>query len=123
MITNKQIADAIFPNINLTVEDLENKYPLRNLVGGAEVTRFAPSPTGFLHTGSLFTSMICRKVATQTNGVFFIRLEDTDMKREIAGSGERFLISFLMKAIWVTMKKVIMVPTFNLNALKYITQL
>lgn len=91
MITNKQIADAIFPNINLTVEDLENKYPLRNLVGGAEVTRFAPSPTGFLHTGSLFTSMICRKVATQTNGVFFIRLEDTDMKREIAGSGERLL--------------------------------
>lgn len=91
MITNKQIADAIFPNITLTIEDLEKKYPLRNLVAGAEVTRFAPSPTGFLHTGSLFTSMICRKVATQSNGVFFIRLEDTDMKREIAGSGERLI--------------------------------
>lgn len=91
MITNKQIADAIFPNITLTIEDLEKKYPLRNLVAGAKVTRFAPSPTGFLHTGSLFTSMICRKVATQSNGVFFIRLEDTDMKREIAGSGERLI--------------------------------
>ena len=51
------------------------------------MTRFAPSPTGFLHTGSLFTSMICHKVAHQSNGVFYVRLEDTDTKREIAGSG------------------------------------
>lgn len=91
MITNKQIANAVFPNITLTLEDLEKKYPLRDLPFGAEVTRFAPSPTGFLHTGSLFTSMICRKVATQTKGIFFVRLEDTDMKREIAGSGEQLL--------------------------------
>ena len=91
MITNKQLADLIFPNINETIDDLEKRYPPRNLPDGAEVTRFAPSPTGFLHTGSLFTSMICRKVATQSNGVFFIRLEDTDTKREIAGSGEQLL--------------------------------
>lgn len=55
---------------------------------GAEVTRFAPSPTGFLHTGSLFTSLVARKVAEQSKGVFFIRLEDTDTKREIEGSGK-----------------------------------
>ena len=91
MITNKQLADLIFPNITETIEDLEKRYPPRNLPEGAEVTRFAPSPTGFLHTGSLFTSMICRKVATQSNGVFYIRLEDTDTKREIAGSGEQLL--------------------------------
>ena len=91
MITNKQLADLIFPNINETIDDLEKRYPPRNLPEGAEVTRFAPSPTGFLHTGSLFTSMICRKVASQTGGVFYIRLEDTDTKREIAGSGEQLL--------------------------------
>lgn len=91
MITNKQLADLIFPNVKETVEDLEKRYPERNLPEGAEVTRFAPSPTGFLHTGSLFTSMICRKVATQSHGVFYIRLEDTDTKREIAGSGEQLL--------------------------------
>ena len=91
MITNKQLAELIFPNIKETIEDLEKRYPERNLPEGAEVTRFAPSPTGFLHTGSLFTSMICRKVATQSHGVFFVRLEDTDTKREIAGSGEQLL--------------------------------
>ena len=53
--------------------------------------RFAPSPTGFLHTGSLFTSMVCHKVAKDSNGVFYVRLEDTDTKREIQGSGEQLL--------------------------------
>ena len=91
MITNKELANLIFPNVKETIEDLEKRYPERNLPNGAEVTRFAPSPTGFLHTGSLFTSLICRKVATQTNGVFYIRLEDTDTKREIQGSGEQLL--------------------------------
>ena len=91
MVSNKELANIIFPEIKETLEDLEKRYPLRNLPEGAEVTRFAPSPTGFLHTGSLFTSLICRKVATQTNGVFYIRLEDTDTKREIQGSGEQLL--------------------------------
>ena len=91
MITNKDLAELIFPNIKETIDDLEKRYPPRNLPEGAEVTRFAPSPTGFLHTGSLFTSMICRKVASQSGGVFYIRLEDTDTKREIAGSGEQLL--------------------------------
>ena len=91
MIANKQLAELIFPNIKETIDDLEKRYPPRNLPDGAEVTRFAPSPTGFLHTGSLFTSMICRKVASQSGDVFYIRLEDTDTKREIAGSGEQLL--------------------------------
>ena len=91
MITNEQLANLIFPDINETIEDLEKRYPKRNLKEGAEVTRFAPSPTGFLHTGSLFTSLICRKVATQSGGVFYVRLEDTDTKREIQGSGEQLI--------------------------------
>ncbi|MCR5184764.1 MAG: glutamate--tRNA ligase [Bacilli bacterium] len=91
MLTNKELAQLIFPDIKETVEDLEKRYPLRNLKENAEVTRFAPSPTGFLHTGSLFTALICHKVATQTGGVFYVRLEDTDTKRGIEGSGEQLL--------------------------------
>ena len=55
------------------------------------MTRFAPSPTGFLHTGSLFTAMIAKKVAKDSGGIFFLRLEDTDTKREISGSGEQLI--------------------------------
>ena len=91
MVTNKEIAELIFPEVKETIEDLEKRYPKRNLPNGAEVTRFAPSPTGFLHTGSLFTSLICHKVARDSNGVFYVRLEDTDTKREIQGSGEQLL--------------------------------
>lgn len=90
-MTDLELAELIFPEVKLTIEDLEKRYPKRNLKEGAEVTRFAPSPTGFLHTGSLFTSFICHKVANQSNGVFYVRLEDTDTKREIAGSGEQLL--------------------------------
>ncbi len=91
MVTDKELAELIFPEVKDTLEDLEKKYPVRDLPNGAEVTRFAPSPTGFLHLGSLFTSMICKKVASQSSGVFFVRLEDTDTKREIQGSGKMLL--------------------------------
>jgi len=91
MTKKEQIANLIFPKITQTIKDLEQKYPKRNLPDGAIVTRFAPSPTGFLHTGSLFTSLVSARFAAQTNGVFFMRLEDTDQKREIKGSGERVL--------------------------------
>ncbi len=91
MITDKELANLIFPDVTGTIEDLEKRFPERNLKEGAEVTRFAPSPTGFLHTGSLFTSLICRKVATQSGGIFYVRLEDTDTKRGIEGSGEQLL--------------------------------
>ena len=82
----KELADFIFPDIVETVEDLEKRYPERNLKEGACVTRFAPSPTGFLHTGALFTSTVDKKLANQTDGIFFLRIEDTDKKREIEGS-------------------------------------
>ena len=91
MVTNLDIANLIFPDVDASLDKLEERFPLRDLPEGAEVTRFAPSPTGFLHTGSLFTSLICHKVAHQTNGVFYVRLEDTDTKREIQGSGLQLL--------------------------------
>ena len=91
MASYKDLAELIFPNITKTIEDLEQIYPKRNLPEGAMVTRFAPSPTGFLHTGSLFTSLVSARFAKQSGGVFYIRLEDTDTKREIAGSGESLI--------------------------------
>lgn len=91
MNLKQQIADLIFPEITESIADLEQKYPKRPLSEKAIVTRFAPSPTGFLHTGSLFTSLVSWRFAKQTEGVFFMRLEDTDQKREIAGSGEKVL--------------------------------
>lgn len=91
MATYKDLANLIYPNINLTIEDLEKKYPKRNLNDDQMVIRFAPSPTGFLHTGSLFTSFVDWYYAMQSKGVFYIRLEDTDTKREIVGSGESLI--------------------------------
>ena len=82
-MTNKELADLLLPNVSSDIEQYETKYPERNLKDGAIVTRFAPSPTGFVHMGSLFTSFICRKVATDTEGVFYLRIEDTDQKRQV----------------------------------------
>jgi len=89
--TNQDLANLIFSDVTETIEDLEKRYPKRNLPEGAEVTRFAPSPTGFLHTGSLFTAMIAYTVAKRTNGIYFFRLEDTDQKREVAGTGDQLV--------------------------------
>lgn len=82
-MTNKELADLIFPNITKTIDDYEKIYPERNLPEGAMVTRFAPSPTGFVHMGSLLASFISNKAAKDTNGVFYLRIEDNDQKREV----------------------------------------
>ena len=81
----EKLAELLFPNINKTTEYYENKYPQRDCKG--EVTRFAPSPTGFLHIGHFFGSLIDSRIASSSNGVFYFRLEDTDKKREIEGAG------------------------------------
>ncbi len=83
---NKELANLIFPDINQTVEDLEKKYPIRNLKEGAIVTRYAPSPTGYLHTGALFTTLVNVKIAKQSGGLFYLRIEDTDKKRQVEGA-------------------------------------
>ena len=78
----KELADMIFPNAK-EISYYEEKYPRRNLPEGAVVTRFAPSPTGFVHIGGLYQALVARTVAKKTGGVFFLRVEDTDQKREI----------------------------------------
>ncbi len=88
MNPNDELAELLFPEIKETIEDLEARFPPRQLPEGAQVTRFAPSPTGFLHTGSLFTAMISSTVAKQSGGVYCFRLEDTDTKRTVTGSDQ-----------------------------------
>ena len=78
----KELADLIFPNVK-EISYYEEKYPERNLKEGAIVTRFAPSPTGFVHIGGLYQTLIASKLASQTDGVCFLRIEDTDQKREV----------------------------------------
>ncbi len=80
----------------MTIQDLENKYPKRDLLEGAEVTRVPPSPTGFVHLGMIYVANICRRVAQSTNGVFILRIEDTDTKREIEGAKES-IVNILAK--------------------------
>lgn len=84
-----KLAELIFPNIKGTVAELEERFPERILPEGAKVTRFAPSPTGYMHIGGLYAAMISRKIAKQSGGVFYLRIEDTDKKREVEdGVGE-----------------------------------
>ena len=78
-----ELAKLLFPNLEHDRDYYENKYPERNLPEGAMVTRFGPSPTGFVHMGSLFGSFIDSTFARQSNGVFFLRIEDTDAKRTV----------------------------------------
>lgn len=79
----KTLANLLFPDVTETVEDLEKRYPQRDLKEGARVTRFAPSPTGYLHIGGLFGALVDVLTAKATNGVSYLRIEDTDKKREI----------------------------------------
>ena len=83
-----ELAELLFPHITKTRDYYEELYPERNLPEGAMVTRFGPSPTGFVHMGSLFGSFIDSIYARQSNGVFFLRIEDTDQKRSVENGVE-----------------------------------
>ena len=85
---NKEITELLFPEVKESIEDIFKKYPKRNISDSQLVVRFAPSPTGFLHVGSVYTSLINRKLADQTNGICILRIDDTDKKREIEGGVE-----------------------------------
>ena len=82
----KVLADLLFPNVTDTPEMLEEKFPLRNCPEGAVITRMAPSPTGFVHLGNLVQGLISERMAHQSGGVLFLRVEDTDAKREVQDS-------------------------------------
>ncbi len=83
MTDYEKLAQLLFPDIDKTPQDLEEMFPPRQLKEGARVTRFAPSPTGFLHIGGLFAALISKLNASTTDGIFMLRIEDTDKKREI----------------------------------------
>lgn len=94
-----KLAEAMFPGIDKTPADYENMYPPRQLKDGARVTRMAPSPTGFLHLGTLFTSMVDKFTANASGGIFYFRLEDTDQKREVEGGAEDIINGLLTYGI------------------------
>ena len=89
----QDLANLIFPDVKDS-SYFEEKYPARNLKEGAFVTRFAPSPTGFVHMGSLYTSFSNIRLARQTEGVVFLRIEDTDQKREVENGVEGIINDF-----------------------------
>lgn len=82
-MTNKDLAELIFPNLEHDVDYYENLYPERELPEGAKVTRFAPSPTGYMHLGGFYQALIDYNMAKNSNGIFMLRNEDTDQKREV----------------------------------------
>lgn len=87
-MTTKELADLIFPNITKTIADYEEMYPERNLKEGVKVTRYAPSPTGFMHIGNFMSTTINYVMAKKSGGIFYLRNEDTDSAREIEGAVE-----------------------------------
>ena len=93
-MTSKDLADLIFPNIDKTIEDYEKMYPERDLEEGAKVTRFAPSPTGFMHIGNFLSAVIDYVLAKNSKGVFYLRNEDTDKTREVENA-----VSSIMKIL------------------------
>ena len=94
MTDNKYLADLLFPDIDKTVDYFEEKYPPRNLAEGAKVTRIAPSPTGFIHIGNLFGALVDERLAHQSGGIFYLRIEDTDQKRKVDVAVELIIDTF-----------------------------
>jgi len=85
---HQKLADLLFPEVTMTPEELEEKFPQRYLPEGAVVSRMAPSPTGFVHLGNLVQGLTSERICHQTGGVLFLRVEDTDAKREVPGAVE-----------------------------------
>ena len=88
---NQRLADLLFPNVDKTPEFYEEKFPYRKLPNKAEVTRMAPSPTGFIHLGNLYSALADERIAHRNGGVFYLRIEDTDEKRKVDGAVETII--------------------------------
>ena len=90
-MTNKEFAEFLLPDVEHDWEYYENLYPERDLDDKAIVTRYAPSPTGLPHMGNMFQCFMAQSFARQTNGVFFIRIEDTDTERTVENGISKIL--------------------------------
>ena len=88
---NQKLADLLFPEVVNTPEYYEEKFPYRKLPNKAEVTRMAPSPTGFIHLGNLYSALADERIAPRNGGVFYLRIEDTDEKRKVDGAVETII--------------------------------
>lgn len=88
------LAEKLFPHITKTPEDILAQYPARQLPEGAKVTRMGPSPTGFMHLGNLYGALVDERLAHQSGGVFYLRIEDTDKKREVEGGVQTIIDAF-----------------------------
>ena len=93
LLARQKLAAALFPQIEESPQIIEARYPWRQLKPGAMVTRIAPSPTGFMHLGGLYTALISERLAHQSGGIFFLRIEDTDSKRAVPGALELIINS------------------------------
>lgn len=91
---NKALAELLFSHIKTTPEQIEARYPKRELPEGAKVTRMGPSPTGFMHLGNLYGALVDERLAHQSGGVFYLRIEDTDKKREVEGGVQTIIEAF-----------------------------
>ena len=98
----EKLANLLFPDVTATPEDMEKRYPPRNLPEGAKVTRMAPSPTGFMHLGNLFGAITDERLAHQSGGIFMLRIEDTDKKREVENGVETIISVFKKFGINIT---------------------
>lgn len=92
-MNHTELAELLFPHIDKTPEYYETLYPERILPEGAKVTRLGPSPTGFIHLGNLYGAFADERLAHRSGGVFFLRIEDTDEKREVEGAAETIISS------------------------------
>ena len=88
---NQKLAELLFPEVVNTLEYYEEKFPYRKLPNKAEVTRMAPSPTGFIHLGNLYSALADERIAHRNGGVFYLRIEDTDEKRKVDGAVETII--------------------------------
>lgn len=93
-MTHQELAERLFPEIKTTPADMEERYPERNLPENAKVTRIAPSPTGFMHLGNLYGAMVDERLAHQSGGIFYLRIEDTDRKRLVENGVETIISVF-----------------------------
>ena len=112
------LAERLFPHISITPEEFEASLPRRILPPEAKVTRFAPSPTGFVHFGGLFPAVVSERLAHQSGGIFYLRIEDTDAKREVLGAAQG-LIETLALSLRLEPDIVIVAPLFSALTLTF----
>ena len=90
---HNKLAELLFPHIDKKPEDYEKMYPQRQIPEGAMITRLGPSPTGFIHLGNLYGAFVDERLAHQSNGTFYLRIEDTDDKRYVEGAVDTIITS------------------------------